>query len=69
MRGLPFSATERDVFDFFSPIVPTKVSIDYDSYGRASGEGEVWFNSHEDAITAMKKDRSHIGNIVLQSTV
>ena len=45
------------------------LQLHHDSCSQTYGEGEVWLNNHEDAITAMKKDRSHIGNIVVQSTV
>ena len=61
MRGLPFSVTERDIQDFFSPLIPIHISIESDSSGRLSGEGEISFGSHEDAEAAMKKDRGHIG--------
>ncbi|XP_019856017.1 PREDICTED: heterogeneous nuclear ribonucleoprotein F-like isoform X1 [Amphimedon queenslandica] len=62
MRGLPYSASEREIFDFFSPLVPFRVTLEKDTYGRASGEGEVEFCTHEDAVNAMKKDRGHIGS-------
>lgn len=61
MRGLPYSASERDIFDFFSPLVPFRVTLEKDTYGRASGEGEVEFVTHDDAVNGMKKDRGHIG--------
>ena len=61
MRGLPFSAKEKDITDFFAPLVPTRVSIDFDHYGRRSGEAEVQFNSHEDAAAAMQKNNAHMG--------
>lgn len=62
MRGLPYSATESDVMEFFSVLVtPTRVFIEYDNFGRPSGGAEVVFASHDDALTAMKKDRAHMG--------
>ena len=61
MRGLPFSVTIRDIQNFFAPLIPINVVIERDSSGRLSGEGEVSFGSHDDALTAMSKDRTHIG--------
>ena len=62
MRGLPYSATENDIMEFFSMLVtPTRVFLEYDNFGRPSGGAEVIFASHEDALTAMKKDRAHMG--------
>ena len=61
MRGLPFSASERDIANFFAPLAPLRITIERDSFGRPSGEGEVLFSSHDNAVSAMSKDRSHIG--------
>ena len=69
MRGLPFSAKDRDIETFFAPLVPTKINIDFDHYGRPSGEAEVFFGSHKDAVAAMSKNNAHmgvfLGNLVL----
>ena len=64
MRGLPYSATHADILQFFAPLSPISISFETDSLGRPSGEGEVVFSSREDALTAMKKDRGHIGESV-----
>lgn len=61
MRGLPFSAKDKDIMDFFAPLVPVRVNIDFDHYGRPSGEAEVQFGSHEDAMSAMQKNNAHMG--------
>lgn len=61
MRGLPYSAKEKDVTDFFTPLVPIRVTMDFDQYGRPSGEAEVFFSTHEDATAAMQKNNQHIG--------
>ena len=61
MRGLPFSAKEKDIMEFFSPLIPIRVNIDFDHYGRPSGEAEVQFGSHEDANAAMQKNNAHMG--------
>ena len=63
MRGLPFSAKDKDITDFFTPLVPLKVNIDFDHYGRPSGEAEVQFSSHEDAMAAMQKNNDHMGKL------
>ncbi|XP_071039079.1 heterogeneous nuclear ribonucleoprotein H3 isoform X2 [Parasteatoda tepidariorum] len=60
MRGLPFRAVERDIFDFFSPLKPVAVRIKYESSGRSSGEADAMFATHEDAVRAMKKDKEKI---------
>lgn len=60
MRGLPYSATQNDIKNFFSPLVPQNVEIMFDDYGRPTGEAMVSFVSHEDAVAAMKKDREHM---------
>ena len=61
LRGLPYSAQEKDITDFFQPLVPVRVNMDFDQFGRPSGEAEVFFQSHEDAQSAMKKNNQHIG--------
>ena len=65
MRGLPFSAKEKDVLDFFAPLVPLRVNMDFDQYGRPSGEGEVYFSTHDDATAAMQKNNQNIGELPL----
>ena len=61
MRGLPYSAKEKDVKDFFSPQVPTRIHIEFDDFGRPSGEGEVTFSTHEDAVAGMSNNNKHMG--------
>lgn len=60
MRGLPFRAVERDIFEFFAPIKPVAVRIKYEPSGRSSGEADAMFGTHEDAVRAMKKDKEKI---------
>lgn len=59
MRGLPFRATEKDIADFFRPVVPIHVDIHFEN-GRPSGEADVDFGSHNDAVQAMSKDRTNM---------
>ena len=61
MRGLPYSAKEKDIQDFFLPQVPTRIHIEYDDFGRPSGEGEVTFSTHEDAVAGMANNNKHMG--------
>ena len=67
MRGLPYSATEKDIIDFFSPLGVVKVNMSFDQSGRPSGEAEVYFPSHEDATAAMQKNNQHIGECTEQT--
>jgi heterogeneous nuclear ribonucleoprotein F/H len=61
MRGLPFSATEQNVLEFFAPLTPVAVHMEYDRQGRASGEATVDFATHEEASEAMGKNRQSMG--------
>lgn len=60
MRGLPFRATEGDVAKFFLPLIPLRVHIDVAPNGKSTGEADVEFRSHEDAVAAMSKDKNHM---------
>ncbi|BFZ11938.1 hypothetical protein BsWGS_14977 [Bradybaena similaris] len=60
MRGLPFEATEQDVFDFFSPIQPVQCTFEFGYKGRPTGEANVDFATHQEAIGAMKKHRTNM---------
>ncbi|XP_059373588.1 heterogeneous nuclear ribonucleoprotein H3-like [Carassius carassius] len=60
MRGLPFRATETDIAHFFAPLIPVRVHIDVGPNGKSTGEADVEFRSHEDAVSAMSKDKNHM---------
>ncbi|XP_026759661.1 heterogeneous nuclear ribonucleoprotein H-like [Galleria mellonella] len=60
MRGLPFKATPQDIAYFFKPIWPTNINILYDNSGRPSGEADVEFECHEDAMRAMRRDKNNM---------
>ncbi|KAG5886125.1 hypothetical protein JTB14_021347 [Gonioctena quinquepunctata] len=60
MRGLPFKATQDDIADFFKPVLPVHATLLQDSTGRASGEADVEFATHDDAVRAMSKDKGHM---------
>jgi hypothetical protein len=40
---------------FFQPVVPVNIRLLYDNSGRASGEADVEFATHEEAVKGMSK--------------
>ncbi|XP_059775710.1 LOW QUALITY PROTEIN: heterogeneous nuclear ribonucleoprotein H-like [Balaenoptera ricei] len=58
MRGLPYRATENDIYNFFSPLNPVRVHIEIGPDGRVTGEADVEFATHEDAVADMSKDKA-----------
>nr|XP_029502825.1 heterogeneous nuclear ribonucleoprotein H2-like [Oncorhynchus nerka] len=60
MRGLPFQATGDDIVQFFSPLALSKILVEFGPDGRASGEADVYFTSHQDAVSAMTRDKAHM---------
>ncbi|KAG6457014.1 heterogeneous nuclear ribonucleoprotein H2 [Manduca sexta] len=60
MRGLPFKASPQDIAYFFKPIRPANINILYDNSGRPSGEADVEFECHEDAMRAMRRDKNNM---------
>ncbi|MGH0132645.1 UNVERIFIED_CONTAM: hypothetical protein FKN15_049720, partial [Acipenser sinensis] len=60
MRGLPFRATDRDIAHFFSPLNPVRLHVDVGPNGKSTGEADVEFATHEDAVSAMSKDKNHM---------
>nr|XP_040052137.1 G-rich sequence factor 1 [Gasterosteus aculeatus aculeatus] len=61
MRGLPFKVTRDDIVKFFAPLDVSEVVIDSRAGGRPSGEADVYFSCHQDAMNAMSRDRMYIG--------
>ncbi|XP_049434562.1 G-rich sequence factor 1 isoform X2 [Epinephelus fuscoguttatus] len=61
MRGLPFQVSGEDIVQFFSPLVVSKILIECSPEGKPSGEADIYFTCHEDALTAMSRDRMHLG--------
>ena len=58
MRGLPFRASEQDIVEWFNSVaIPVDVGIYYGKDGRPTGDASVMFGSHEDATSAMTKNR------------
>jgi len=63
MRGLPFDSTTNDVIQFFAPLNPVDIRFIFEQgTGRAKGECDVDFSSHNDAEAAMQKDKQNIGH-------
>ncbi|XP_069313635.1 heterogeneous nuclear ribonucleoprotein F-like isoform X6 [Eulemur rufifrons] len=60
MRGLPYKATENDIYNFFSPLKPVRVQIEIGPDGRVTGEADVEFATHEEAVASMSKDRANM---------
>ncbi|XP_068956587.1 heterogeneous nuclear ribonucleoprotein H-like [Petaurus breviceps papuanus] len=60
MRGLPYRATENDIYNFCSPLNPVRVHIEIGPDSRVTGEADVEFAIHEDAVAAMSKDKANM---------
>ncbi|NXD03104.1 GRSF1 factor, partial [Certhia familiaris] len=60
VRGFPSRAGAQDIINFFAPLRPTRILVEYNSNGEATGEVDVHFESHEDAVAAMAKERSQM---------
>ncbi|XP_068797394.1 G-rich sequence factor 1 isoform X6 [Struthio camelus] len=58
VRGFPTQASAQDIINFFAPLKPTRVMVEYNSHGEATGEADVQFESHEEAVAAMAKEGS-----------
>lgn len=61
MRGLPHHATESDVKQFFAPLVPVSVQMEYGNGSLDIGHWDVEFATHATAQEAMQKNGSLIG--------
>uniref|UniRef100_UPI003AAC8F82 G-rich sequence factor 1 n=1 Tax=Centroberyx gerrardi TaxID=166262 RepID=UPI003AAC8F82 len=61
VRGLPFQVTGQDVVQFFSPLALSKILIECGPDGTPSGEADVFFTCHQDAVDAMSRDKLHLG--------
>lgn len=48
------------LLQFFAPLHPVRVRIDVGPNGKSTGEADVEFASHEDAVSAMSKDKNHM---------
>ncbi len=62
MRGLPYEATQGDVFQFYAPLNPVEVRILREESGRPKGEADVDFGSQGDCMKAMEKNKQNMGH-------
>lgn len=64
MRGLPFTVTKGEIFEFFKKFEPIfdSVCLTYRSDGRATGEGYIAFQKPDDAKDAMALHRNTMGS-------
>ncbi|NXU54711.1 GRSF1 factor, partial [Turnix velox] len=60
VRGFPMQASAQDIIDFFAPLKPTRITVEYNCQGDATGEADVHFESQEDAVAAVAKEGSQI---------
>ncbi|NXP43809.1 GRSF1 factor, partial [Heliornis fulica] len=60
MRGFPTQSSAQDIISFFAPLKPTRIMLEYNSRGDATGEADIHFESHEDAVAAMAKEGSQL---------
>ena len=64
MRGIPFRATEGDVYAFFAPLRPTSIEMLREGSGRPSGEARVFFSSRPELDDALQKDKQYMGTFL-----
>ncbi|NXE83390.1 GRSF1 factor, partial [Cochlearius cochlearius] len=58
VRGFPTQSSAQDIINFFAPLKPTRIMVEYNAHGDATGEADVHFESREDAVAAMAKEGS-----------
>eukprot|EP00898_Chlorokybus_atmophyticus_P005946 jgi/Chlat1/6352/Chrsp44S05910 len=63
LRGLPYSATEEDIMEFFKglEIVPNGIILGVTAQGRATGEAFVEFANEQDVASAVERNRQMMG--------
>ncbi|XP_061836385.1 G-rich sequence factor 1 [Nerophis lumbriciformis] len=61
LRGLSYHASGEDIVQFFSPLSVSMIRLELGPNGRPSGEADIYFDCHEDAVAAMSHDRMNIG--------
>ncbi|EKX54712.1 hypothetical protein GUITHDRAFT_57099, partial [Guillardia theta CCMP2712] len=68
VRGLPYSAKEADVFDFFcsSNVRPSGVNLIQNARGESSGDAYVELGSEEEVMRALALHRSNFGHRYLE---
>ena len=62
LRGLPYSAVENQIAQFFQPLQVVAVQLAYNANGQPSGFGFVQFRSAEDVATALSRSGNVMGS-------
>ncbi|XP_047454202.1 RNA binding motif protein 12Bb [Mugil cephalus] len=62
LKGLPFSVTEKEVFDFFGGLCVDEIVLLKNQKGLNKGTGFVKFATREDAAEGLKRDKQYIGS-------
>lgn len=62
MRGLPFSATEEDIKNFFHPVRIKEIRLVQTAKGRPSGRAFVDFYNESDLKQSLKHHKEYINN-------
>ncbi|CAF0778289.1 unnamed protein product, partial [Didymodactylos carnosus] len=60
MRGVPFDAVEKDIYEFFRPVTPIRVEIEKNR-GKQTGLCFAEFGSREEAEEAMTFHKKYMG--------
>ncbi|GMS96033.1 hypothetical protein PENTCL1PPCAC_18208 [Pristionchus entomophagus] len=61
LRGLPFSASDKDIKEFLSDVEVEEVVFGRNAEGRPSGEAFVRLASKDDVKAALLKNKQHMG--------
>ena len=66
MRGLPFSATEQDIKNFFHPVSIKEIRLVQTAKGRPSGRAFVDFYNENDLKQSLKHQKDYINNMYVE---
>ncbi|XP_068613239.1 RNA binding motif protein 12Bb [Brachionichthys hirsutus] len=61
LRGMPFSVTEAEIYEFFSGLYIDEIILLKNPNGTKNGKGFAKFASSGDVSEALKRDRNYIG--------
>ena len=69
MRGLPFSATEEDIEDFFHPVNTKEIRLVQTAKGRPSGRAFVDFYNEKDLQRSLQHDKDFMKNRYIELSI
>ena len=69
MRGLPFSATEQDIKDFFHPVSTKEIRLVQTAKGRPSGRAFVDFYNEKDLQQSLQHDKDYMKNRYIELSI